>query len=95
MGSREMIIHNENETLRVEAWGRGLRVRSTILPYFPEEDWALDTKVDEYPVSVGDDFIECEGVRCEIREGRLIFSSNGKTILEEKSYPWALHKTAR
>ena len=85
----------ENEILRVEAWGRGLRVRSTMLSSFTENDWALDVSVDEYRCETGDDFIECEGVRCEICDGRLVFSTNGRTILEEKFYPWALHKTAR
>lgn len=92
---RAIIFYNENETLRIEAWGRGLRVRSTILPQLPDTDWALDVQVDEYEANAGEDYIECAGIRCDIKEGRLIFSSNGKTVLEEKSYPWALHKTAR
>ncbi len=95
MGNRSLIINSENEMLRIEAWGRGLRVRSTVLPQFPKEDWALDVKTDEYPFSIGDNYIECEGIRCDIRDGRLVFSNGGKVVLEEKSYPWALHKTAR
>ena len=95
MSDRALTIHNENELIRVEAWGRGLRVRTTILPEFPNTDWALDVPVKDYDVSVGDDYIECENIRCEIKEGRLIFSYKEKTVLEEKFYPWALHKTAR
>ena len=70
-------------------------MRTTILPEFPNTDWALDVPVKDYDVSVGDDYIECENIRCEIKEGRLIFSYKEKTVLEEKFYPWALHKTAR
>ena len=92
---RAITVCNENEILRIEAWGRGLRVRSTILPELPDRDWALDVPVSDYEVESGEDWIECEGIRCDIKEGRLIFSHNGKTVLEEKSYPWAVHKTAR
>lgn len=92
---RAITIYNESETVRIEAWGQGLRVRSTILPGLPDNDWALDVPVEEYPVKTGDDFIEVCGIRCTVKEGRLIFSRDGKTVLEEKSYPWALHKTAR
>lgn len=92
---RAIIIYNESETVRIEAWGQGLRVRSTILPGLPDNDWALDVPVEEYPVKTGEDFIEVCGIRCTVNEGRLIFSRDGKTVLEEKSYPWALHKTAR
>ena len=92
---RAITIYNESETVRIEAWGQGLRVRSTILPGLPDNDWALDVPVEEYPVKTGEDFIEVCGIRCTVKEGRLIFSRDGKTVLEEKSYPWALHKTAR
>ena len=92
---RVITIYNESETVRIEAWGQGLRVRSTILPGLPDNDWALDVPVEEYPVKTGEDFIEVCGIRCTVKEGRLIFSRDGKTVLEEKSYPWALHKTAR
>ena len=94
-GERAITIYNESETVRIEAWGQGLRVRSTILPGLPDNDWALDVPVEEYPVKTGEDFIEVCGIRCTVNEGRLIFSRDGKTVLEEKSYPWALHKTAR
>ncbi len=94
-GERTITIYNESETVRIEAWGQGLRVRSTILPGLPDNDWALDVPVEEYPVKTGEDFIEVCGIRCTVKEGRLIFSRDGKTVLEEKSYPWALHKTAR
>ena len=94
-GERTITIYNESETVRIEAWGQGLRVRSTILPGLPDNDWALDVPVEEYPVKTGEDFIEVCGIRCTVNEGRLIFSRDGKTVLEEKSYPWALHKTAR
>ena len=92
---RAITIYNESETVRIEAWGQGLRVRSTILPGLPDNDWALDVPVEEYPVKTGEDFIEVCGIRCTVNEGRLIFSRDDKTVLEEKSYPWALHKTAR
>ena len=92
---RAITIYNESETVRIEAWGQGLRVRSTILPGLPDNDWALDVPVEKYPVKTGEDFIEVCGIRCTVKESRLIFSRDGKTVLEEKSYPWALHKTAR
>ena len=94
-GERTITIYNESETVRIEAWGQGLRVRSTILPGLPDNDWALDVPVEKYPVKTGEDSIEVCGIRCTVKEGRLIFSRDGKTVLEEKSYPWALHKTAR
>ena len=94
-GERTITIYNESETVRIEAWGQGLRVRSTILPGLPDNDWALDVPVEKYPVKTGEDFIEVCGIRCTVKESRLIFSRDGKTVLEEKSYPWALHKTAR
>ena len=43
---RVITIYNESETVRIEAWGQGLRVRSTILPGLPDNDWALDVPVD-------------------------------------------------
>lgn len=106
MSSREIVLINENELLKVEAWGRGLRVRSTLLPEFPDQDWALDVPVKEYETSINnsnDDmentgkecFIECAGIRCDVKDGRLVFSHNGDVVLEEKIYPWALHKSAR
>ena len=95
VSKRSIKISNENEIVLIEAWGKGLRVRTTILNEIPDTNWALDVQVEEYPCSTGEDFIECSGVRCDIKDGRLIFSYKDKTILEEKSYPWALHKTAR
>ncbi len=37
-----LVVHHKGETLRIEAWGKdSLRVRSTLLPEFTNQDWAL------------------------------------------------------
>ncbi len=37
-----LVVHHKGETLRIEAWGKdSLRVRSTLLPEFTDQDWAL------------------------------------------------------
>ena len=95
INERSIVIRNENELLRIEAWGRGLRVRSTVLPEFPAADWARDVPAGNEPAVTGETFIECGGVRCDVTDFRLSFSRGGKIILEEKIYPWALRKTAR
>ena len=100
-----MIIRSENhleiysgcETLRIEAWGNGIRVRCVPAGEIPEHTWALDQEIPCAKATVGDDFVECGDIRCEIYEGRLKFLrlSDKKCLLEEPSYPWALHRRSR
>jgi len=33
---------NGNETVRIEAWGQGLRIRSVPFGKIPDEPWALE-----------------------------------------------------
>ncbi|MBE6724767.1 MAG: family 31 glucosidase [Ruminococcaceae bacterium] len=85
-----------HETLRVEAWGRGIRVRSVPMGEMPmNRDWALDLTPPECPAVVTDDSVEAGDIRCEIRGGRLRFFSGDRLLFEEQSYPWSLHETAR
>lgn len=93
---RSITIHSDKETIRIEALGNGIRVRAVPMGEIPEIERGLlssDTKA----TVVTDDFIENAGLRCEITNGQLRFIriSDGKVLLEESTYPWALHRTAR
>ena len=37
-----LTVRAQNETIRIEAWGRGLRVCSVPFGSIPNENWALD-----------------------------------------------------
>ena len=84
-----------SETLRIEAWGRGIRVRAVPMGPIPEIDWALDEKIAPGDVIVTDNSVETAGLRCELHYGRLRFTSGDKVLLEEQSYPWSLRDRAR
>ena len=90
-------IYNGCETLRIEAWANGIRVRCVPAGEIPEHTWALDQDIPCGKTTVGDDFVECGDIRCEIYEGRLKFLrlSDKKCLLKEPSYPWALHRRSR
>ena len=92
-----LTIYNNCETLRIEAHGKGIRVRCVPVGEIPVHTWALDCETPCEDVSTGDDFVECGGLRCEIHEGRLRFIrlSDGMCLLEEPVYQWALHRRAR
>ena len=92
-----LTIYNGMETLRIEAWGKGIRVRCVPVGEIPEHTWALDSEPPCENISVGDDLVECAGIRCEIKEGRLSFIrlSDNTVLLEEPKYQWALHRRAR
>ena len=90
-------VYSGAETLKIEAYGKGIRVRCVPAGEIPDNTWALDGKPVCGNASVGDDFVECGNIRCELHESRLKFIrlSDGKCLLEEPSYPWALHRRAR
>ena len=90
-------IYNGIETLRIEAWGKGIRVRCVPVGEIPEHTWALDRNVPCEGVNISDDALECAGLRCEIHDGRLSFirKKDNFCLLEEPVYPWALHRRAR
>ncbi len=97
---KRLIFRRNGETLLVEGWGKGLRVRAVPLGEVPEEPWALET-VDSSPVSIwiseqgNDADLECGGIRAEIRNGRLFFRQGEKMLLEEYQGPWPLRDKAR
>ena len=48
-----LVVRNNGETLRIEAWGKdSLRVRSTMLPAFTDQDWALTEAVQPQNAAV-------------------------------------------
>ena len=94
--SKSLTLTLGHETLRIEAWGRGIRVRAVPMREMPlNRDWALDLTPPDCPSAVKDDSVEAGDVRCEIRGGRLLFFSGDRLLFEEQSYPWSLHETAR
>ena len=94
--SSSVTIYSGRETIRIEAWGKGIRVRAVPMGEIPQIERAL-MPYDTENISVGDDHIENAGLRCEITNGHLRFVrvSDEKVLLEENTYPWALHRTAR
>ena len=90
-----------NETLRIEAWGRGLRVCAVPFGKIPEEPWALEavsprdvtihlpTEKDPHP------YIENDGIRCTVYGERLVFTQNEKLLFEEFDRIPHLKKKAR
>lgn len=93
---RSITVYSGKETIRIEAWGSGIRVRAVPMGDIPEIERGLMPSASKGTV-VTDDFIENAGLRCEITNGQLRFIrvSDGKVLLEESTYPWALHRTAR
>lgn len=83
------------ETLRIEAWGRGIRVRAVPMGAIPDICWALDQDIEPQSVTVTDTSVETAGLRCELHDGRLRFLAGEKLLLEEQSYPWSLRNRAR
>ncbi len=94
---------NQRETVTIEAYGRGIRVRFTALGAMPEEKWALDdisTDASKVRVHISDElnkpsYLENGNIRCEIREERLAFYSEDKLLFEEMYFPWALKMRSR
>ena len=61
-----LIVRHKNETLRLEGWGQdALRVRSTILPKFPENPHALTEEVKHTAET------KVEGEKAEIVNGSI------------------------
>ncbi len=94
-----LILRLGHEHLRIEAWGRGIRVRAVPMGELPGEDWALTEPVEHQAgtVSAGDSpaCLECGGLRCEVLDGHLRFTRGGEVLLEEQRYPWSLRDRAR
>lgn len=95
-------VSNGNEKIRIEAWGRGLRVCTVPYGKFPEETWALDPVKPEnavvYVPENGENapaYIENSGIRCTVYGSYLTFSRDGKLLFEEEGYEWPLHDGAR
>ncbi len=89
-----------HENMKVEAWGRGIRVRVTPIGAIPDEDWALTEDVPHIADDVSADreggvYVECGGVRCELLGDHLRFTRGGNVLFEEVWYPWSLRDRAR
>ena len=88
-GSDYITVTNANETIRVQAWGRGLRVRAVPFGSIPEENWALDeVKPEKVVIELPSEnnrnaYIENDGLRCTFLGNRLSFSKGEKTLFEE------------
>ena len=97
-----LFLNFGHENVKIEAWGRGIRVRCVPIGAIPDEDRALTERVPSRGVSVsgGADgengiFVECDGLRCEVIGDHLRFTRGGKTLLEEAWYPWSLRQRHR
>ena len=96
-------IKKSKETLLIEAWGRGLRVRAVPFGDIPEEPWALEpAPAEALRIEVpaagedGEAFIENSGIRCTVSvHGHLSFSCNGKLLTEEEIAPPQARREAR
>lgn len=95
-------VTNGNETVRVEAWGRGIRVRTVPSGPIPDEKWALEDVSASDAVVVtpeegkhGPMYVENCGIRCTLYGSYLRFTSGDKLLFEEESYEWPLHDSAR
>ncbi len=90
-----LTVNLGHETLRIEAWGRGIRVRAVPMGPIPDNPWALDLTPPAVPAEVSDSAVECAGIRCELTGGRLRFFLGDRLLFEEQDYPWSLHERAR
>ncbi len=90
-----LTVNLGHETLRIEAWGRGIRVRAVPMGPIPDNAWALDLTPPAVPAAVTDNAVECAGIRCELAGGRLRFFRGDRLLFEEQDYPWSLHERAR
>lgn len=88
-----ILLKNGNETVRIEAWGRGLRVCAVPYGTIPEETWGLDTvEPDEVSIRIPAQgtsdpaSIENSGVRCVITGTHLAFFSGDKLLFEEEPF---------
>lgn len=94
--SASLQVNFGHETLRIEAWGRGIRVRAVPMGNLPlDRDWALDLTPPASPAAVTDRSVAVGDIRCELHGDRLVFFSGDRMLFEEQSYPWSLHERAR
>ena len=102
-----IIYEGSGDTVKIEAWGRGIRVRIVPSGEIPDEAWALDYVAPQNATvympergagrqaSYSAPYIENCGLRCELHHGFLRFCSGDRVLFEEQSYPWSLHDGAR
>jgi len=92
---KSLTLYLGHETVRIESWGRGIRVRSVPIGVIPAQDWALEVEPPVCETVVSDSFVQVGDIRCEYMNGRLHFFRGDRLLLEEQFFPWALHETAR
>ena len=85
-----LILKNRAETVRIEAWGQGLRVCAVPFGNIPDEPWALEP-VEPKNVTIqlpteenNQAYIENSGIRCTVSGRYLSFSKDGKLLFEEE-----------
>ena len=86
------------EIVRVQAFGRGLRVCSSPFGVLPDEKWALEEAPAENVIINTEEknpYIENSGVRCTFYGKSLTFTRNGELLFEELRIPGVLHENAR
>ena len=90
---KALILKNGHETVRVEAWGGGLRVCAVPYGNIPEEPWALENPAAENVVirlpdadGSGSASIENAGVRCVITGTHLAFFAGERLLFEEEPF---------
>ena len=79
--ANSLSLNVESELIRIEAWGKGIRVRTVPGGQIPNNDWALDIIPPKYETTVTDHSVETENIRCEISQnGRLSFFFKDKML---------------
>ena len=83
-----LILKNRAETVRIEAWGQGLRICAVPFGNIPDEPWALE-QVEPKNVTIqlpteenNQAYIENSGIRCTVSGRYLSFSKDGKLLFE-------------
>ncbi len=90
-----------HETVRIDAWGRGIRVRAVPCGELPDIPWALSSRLPSPDARIydgadgGAPFVEVSGLRCEVRGDRLSFLSGDRLLFEEAELPWSLRDRTR
>ena len=90
---RAIVAKSGYETVRIEAWGRGIRVRSTQAVAFSGDDKALEKRsggrVTTGTADDGGAYVQTDDLRCRIsRDGRIAFFVRGQEVLGEYYRDW-------